>query len=240
MNREIWTVGQALAYVVGLTPDEAQKFSQKEGRSVTLSTIRLSHLRSGPGVPIKSPRGEGIMFGTEVGSAIYGFLLLLLQRAQIGEIKVIGKPLGADRHQEIDALDLIDRRFVDIGDEAAIVPIGDPSANLSVWTDIRFYSDEIKKLEVARDANETTVRKRAGAKPKYDWDAAKEALLARIAKHGCPKLTNEDGWRCQADVEQWLGAILEKGGNKRPGESQLRKKARSFLDDAIRMKIGDN
>lgn len=51
--------------------------------------------------------------------------------------------------------------------------------------------------------------RRAGALPKYDWEAAEEAFLRQVDDHGWPEnQTNEDGWRSKADVERWVISLL--------------------------------
>ncbi len=72
---------------------------------------------------------------------------------------------------------------------------------------------------------------KGGRPPAADWDAYYEKFLEEVKARGFPDKLNDDGWRRQVDVANWLTNLAEKEGFS-PGTSTLRQKAREFLAKA--------
>lgn len=76
-------------------------------------------------------------------------------------------------------------------------------------------------------------KNKGGRVAKYDWSAARDALVRKIAEEGLPDPElGADGWRCQADVERWVRDVLDHDGKGGPSAGAVREKVGPWLQEA--------
>ena len=65
-------------------------------------------------------------------------------------------------------------------------------------------------------------RRKGGRKRTYEWLAFEQEAIRVLEEEGLPVETNEEGWRCQADLEKRMTTWCEVNWSKIPWESQIR------------------
>ena len=65
-------------------------------------------------------------------------------------------------------------------------------------------------------------RRKGGRKRTYDWPAFQREAIRLLEYEALPVETNEEGWRCQADLEKRMTKWCEDNWPKVPVESQIR------------------
>ena len=65
-------------------------------------------------------------------------------------------------------------------------------------------------------------RRKGGRKHTYDWPAFEQEAIRVLEEEGLPVETNEEGWRCQADLERRMTGWCGDNWPKVPVESQIR------------------
>jgi hypothetical protein len=63
---------------------------------------------------------------------------------------------------------------------------------------------------------------RRGRKPRYDWPMFEQEVLRLLDEEGLPATDNEEGWRCQADIERRMLDWCETNWSQAPAESLIR------------------
>ena len=80
-----------------------------------------------------------------------------------------------------------------------------------------------EQLVVAAPPSTSKARRRKGGrKHTYDWPAFEQEAIRVLEDEGLPVETNEEGWRCQADLEESHDHWCEDNWPKVPVESQIR------------------
>ena len=64
--------------------------------------------------------------------------------------------------------------------------------------------------------------RKGGRKRTYDWPAFQREAIRLLEYEALPVETNEEGWRCQADLEKRMTKWCEDNWPKVPVESQIR------------------
>jgi hypothetical protein len=73
-------------------------------------------------------------------------------------------------------------------------------------------------------------RGKPGAKPRYDWDAARAHIMERFHENGALMVGDPD-WSCQADVERAIKQFFFDEFRQEPATSTVREKAREFINE---------